>query len=395
MMYRLAAHSHGRRRLVAYMVAASLSVLAATVVNQDLVRHARRSDLPTTGFVFWTSRPRLPAASSHRFTVLRSGQNSDSAEDVAPIVDEASDAAAEQAYDLWADQFPIAAARQTFYGLSCSRASVKRRFLSLAKASRINASEALSIFGPDLWALTVESDVIMKRFDALRAVADSENEVLEFIRFAPRSIGTTTESEITSRGIPNMRARAALGAGYEALVSPIKLLFKALAKRTADQVKSDPAGIKEVSKEQLEAANAKQKEELTIASFVIFGPLSVFLGWVLYTDVVYGGPIHSKGLCAASAIPSYNIPDAEGNARLPCNCAPLWKWYLAPQLSSFSAPAVESKNCGKPIGGVKKECDPTTVGGCVWTAEDLEKDPSTWDRKELLYWEKIRKARGN
>jgi len=345
------------------------------------------------GFMYFTVPTRKPTSQITRLQSKR-----DNAEDGTAVVNAAAEAAAEQAYKLWVDQFPIAAARRDFYGLSCTRSNVKRRFLALANISGTSASEALDIFGPDLWALTLTTEDLMKRFDALRAVAESENEVLEFLRFAPRSVGTTTAKEITDRGIPNMRARAALGAAYELLVSPIKLLFKALAKRTADQVECDLEGNEECSTEALQAAEAKQNEERNIASIAIFGPLSLALAWLLYTDIVYGGPIHSKGLCAASVIPSYNIPDAEGNSRLPCNCAPVWKWYLAPQLdpkgNAFSAPAVESKNCGKTIGGAKRECDPTTPGGCVWTKEDLEKDPSTWDKKEPLYWEKFRKARG-
>lgn len=31
-----------------------------------------------------------------------------------------------------------------------------------------------------------------------------------------------------------------------------------------------------------------------------------------------------------------------------------------------------------------------TVGGCVWTAEDLEKPPNAWENREELYWERQR-----
>lgn len=56
--------------------------------------------------------------------------------------------------------------------------------------------------------------------------------------------------------------------------------------------------------------------------------------WASYMDATYGGPVHGKGFCfPAGIMPAYNLPDAEGNARLPCNCAPLYKWYLEPLMS--------------------------------------------------------------
>ncbi|CAJ1378144.1 unnamed protein product [Effrenium voratum] len=127
------------------------------------------------------------------------------------------------------------------------------------------------------------------------------------------------------------------------------------------------------------------------------------MSWATYMDVAYGGPVRGKGFCfPAGIMPAYNIPDTEGNARLPCNCAPLYKWYLEPLMSAQqiesmkdAAPKVESKNCGRELGGKKKQCDPRTVGGCVWTAEDLEKDPSVWEQRRQMYWETQRPAQKN
>lgn len=116
----------------------------------------------------------------------------------------------------------------------------------------------------------------------------------------------------------------------------------------------------------------------------LFGGIFAILLASTYVEEVYGGPIHGKGICPASPWPSYNAPDVAGNTGLPCSCAPIYKWYLEPKGSTPEPPRPAR------IGNYK------TVGGCVWTAEDLEKDPTTWDhgKGELLYWEKQRLSSG-
>ena len=34
------------------------------------------------------------------------------------------------------------------------------------------------------------------------------------------------------------------------------------------------------------------------------------------------------------------------------------------------------------LHGIGLTCPARTVGGCVWTKEDLERDPSAWERRE-------------
>jgi len=295
------------------------------------------------------------------------------------------------------DQFPIAAARRDFYGLSCRRADIKARFVTVARVVGVSAVEALDIFGPDLWVLCISEEKLLERMEALRAVAASEEELVDFVRFAPRVVGTTSSAEIRDRGVEDMKARAALGAAYEALTSPIRLLFKAMARNTASSIANEDASPDEaLSEDDLKAAERRSQEGRQTAGIVVLGASVAILSYCLYADAVYGGPVHGKGLCPASPIPTYNIPDAEGNARLPCNCAPIWKWYIEPQLPPDQRwrfqPKVESKNCGRLLGGEARGCNPRTAGGCVWTAEDLAKDPSTWDRRELTYWEKRREG---
>mmetsp|Transcript_96373 Transcript_96373/g.171288 ORF Transcript_96373/g.171288 Transcript_96373/m.171288 type:complete len:383 (+) Transcript_96373:31-1179(+) len=312
-------------------------------------------------------------------------------------------AALETTYEVWSEQFPIAAARGDFYGLSCDPPSVQNRMRFVAEGVGISVSEALQIFRKDLWVLCEPSEKIPEKLAALRGHCSSEEELLDFLRAAPRSIGTTTAVEIKERGIENMKLRSYAGEAYEMLISPARFLFQQMAKNTAARIRSEQAvadaecegSQDECATDALQKFDKKATSERETVGAIFFGSALLLLGWLGYMDSTYGGPIHGKGLCPASPIPTYNLPDAEGNTRLPCTCAPIYKWYLEPLLPPNQyaglAPKVESKNCGRQMGGQKRECDPTTVGGCVWTAEDLEKHPSTWDRRELLYWEKQQK----
>jgi len=190
---------------------------------------------------------------------------------------------------------------------------------------------------------------------------------------------------------------------YEMIIAPARFVIKQLAASSARELESKLEAQEQGGSAAavLKDTQEDQRSLFQVLTILFFGGITAVLVWASYMDATYGGPVHGKGFCfPAGVVPSYVIPDAEGNARLPCSCAPLYKWYLEPLMSSEKkqsmqgmAPKVESKNCGRTIGGEKKECDPTTIGGCVWTAEDLEKDPSTWDRRELTYWERQRLAK--
>eukprot|EP00929_Paragymnodinium_shiwhaense_P006859 TRINITY_DN110811_c0_g1_i1.p1 TRINITY_DN110811_c0_g1~~TRINITY_DN110811_c0_g1_i1.p1 ORF type:complete len:397 (-),score=97.10 TRINITY_DN110811_c0_g1_i1:229-1419(-) len=304
-------------------------------------------------------------------------------------------AAAKAAYEVWADQFPIAAARQDFYNMRCTPEDVQGRFLFVARQLEVSAPEALDIFRRDMWVLSEPSEKIPEKVATLKEVAkeagaktDDEvrQELLDFLRLAPRSIGTTTVLEMKERGLADMKFRAVLGEAFEATIAaPTRFFFKQMAKGTASRIASEGD----------EKANEGMKDERKVGTSLFFGSVFAILVYVGYLDSAYGGPIHGKGICAASPIPTFNLPDAEGNTRLPCNCAPIYKWYIEPLLeadarASMPRPAVESKNCGRQMGGEKKECNPLTPGACVWTAEDLDKDPSYWDARKPTYYEQKR-----
>ncbi|CAJ1360261.1 unnamed protein product, partial [Effrenium voratum] len=221
-------------------------------------------------------------------------------------------------------------------------------------------------------------------------------EVLDFLKAAPRSIATTSAEEIKQRGLANMRLRSLIGEAWELLAAPLRLLVKIQAKASAAEVERQRDEETSWSNDRLlEEEKTRNQGKLRVGAFAFFATLVGVMSWATYMDVAYGGPVRGKGFCfPAGIMPAYNIPDTEGNARLPCNCAPLYKWYLEPLMSAQqiesmkdAAPKVESKNCGRELGGKKKQCDPRTVGGCVWTAEDLEKDPSVWEQRRQMYWE--------
>jgi len=309
-----------------------------------------------------------------------------------------------KAYEMWSDQFPIPAARRDFYGLNCGRGNVSERFVFLARELNFSVADALDTFGPDLWILNQEPEMISEKVAVLCELVDSEDEMRAFLRECPRTLGTTTAQEMKDRGVADMRARSALGAAWEALNFPIRFVVSVLGKITARNIREgvqNDSSAESVSKEYLRELQLKREDTLRKLSYVFFGTLFAFVGWISYMDYAYGGPVHGKGLCVASVIPSYNLADDEGNTRLPCTCAPLFRWYVVPTLSEEqrialqeARPKVESKNCGKELGSTKKrECDPTTAGGCVWTAEDLEKDLDYWDKRLPTYWEERRTPR--
>jgi len=325
----------------------------------------------------------------------------ESADAVIAAATEEENITSDTVYTLWKDQFPIAAARQDFYFLSCTRADVRSRFLFVARSIGVSAQKALEIFSPDLWVLCISSEKFQERLEALRSVAESKEEIVDFLREVPRALGTTTATEIKDRGIANMRVRAAVGAAYELIAFPLRFVAKAMARNTARQIEMEVKGGNPDAKcpdDKLDEFDEEQRQQRIFFGNIFFATLFGVAVGLSYVEKVYGGPIHGKGICVPSVLPTFNIPDVEGNTRLPCNCAPVYKWYIEPQLSLEQQqrmlgmrPAVESKNCGKDMTtGKKIVCNPKTAGGCVWTEEDLKKDPSTWDSRELTYWEKRR-----
>ncbi|CAK9054289.1 Hypothetical protein SCF082_LOCUS29492 [Durusdinium trenchii] len=302
------------------------------------------------------------------------------------------------AYETWKDQFPLAAARREYYGLNCSQPAVEERFQRLAELLGISTGDALEMFRKDFWVLAESTDTLVPKLEALRSCG-TEQEILDFLRMAPRSIATTSSQEIQERGLGNMLLRSVVGEVYELIASPLRLLIRLNLQRSAQEVEQQRVEKTNLSNEEiLQEERKRNSDRLRSTGYAFFATLIGTMSWASYMDATYGGPVHGKGFCfPAGIMPAYNIPDAEGNARLPCNCAPLYKWYLEPLMSaeqkesmSDAAPKVDSKNCGKAMGGEKKECDPTTVGGCVWTAEDLEKPPNAWENREELYWERQR-----
>mmetsp|Transcript_165387 Transcript_165387/g.525573 ORF Transcript_165387/g.525573 Transcript_165387/m.525573 type:complete len:330 (-) Transcript_165387:94-1083(-) len=315
-----------------------------------------------------------------------------------PASSAADAGAAEEAYQIWRDQFPLAAARRDYYGVPCGPADVQARFLGLAGQLGLPAAEALEMFRKDMWVLGEPEEKLPEKLEALRSLAASEEKVLDFLRAAPRAIATTSAKEMRQRGLDNMRLRASVGDIYETITMPLRLVVMQSTRSAAAEIEEQVASAG-ASTEAAVANSAKKREgTFEVLTVLLFGGLAGSLVWLTYMDATYGGPIHAKGVCIpASIIPSYNIPDDEGNARLPCTCAPVYKWYIEPQLTVEqkedmlnSRPQVGSKNCGKLIGGEKKACDPRTVGACVWTTEDLAKDPETWDRREPTFWERER-----
>ncbi|CAL1147660.1 unnamed protein product [Cladocopium goreaui] len=305
---------------------------------------------------------------------------------------------AETAYEIWKDQFPLAAARREYYGLDCTTLAVQDRFLHLSQLLGISSKDTLETFRKDFWVLSERSESLPAKLEALRSCGTNQ-EVLDFLRWAPRSIATTSAEEIQERGLANMLLRSFVGEVWELFASPLRILVKLQLARSAEEVEQERANESGMSNEELlKKEQARNRGRLRSTAYAFFATLIGTMSWASYMDATYGGPVHGKGFCfPAGIMPAYNLPDAEGNARLPCNCAPLYKWYLEPLMSSEqkdsmlgAAPKVDSKNCGRLMGGVKKDCDPRTVGGCVWSAEDLEKDPSAWEHREELYWERQR-----
>lgn len=304
---------------------------------------------------------------------------------------------AEEAYELWRDQFPLAAARREYYGLDCNKTSVEARFFALGDLLGLSPAATLDTFRRDFWVLSESTESLPPKLEALRSVADSEAEILNFFRWAPRSIATTTAQEIRERGLGNMLLRSVIGEVYELIAAPLRILVKIQAKASAQEIENQRLDKSGWSNDQiLKEEQTRNSGRLRNTAYFFFATLIGLMSWASYMDTTYGGPVHGKGFCfPAGVMPAYNIPDVEGNARLPCNCAPLYKWYLEPlmtaeQITSMqdAAPKVESKNCGRTMGGDKKECDPRTVGGCVWTKEDLARDPTYWEGFTPTYWEK-------
>jgi len=193
-----------------------------------------------------------------------------------------------------------------------------------------------------------------------------------------------------------MLLRSVIGEVYELIAAPLRILVKIQAKASAQEIENQRLDKSGWSNDQiLKEEQTRNSGRLRNTAYFFFATLIGLMSWASYMDTTYGGPVHGKGFCfPAGVMPAYNIPDVEGNARLPCNCAPLYKWYLeslmtAEQITGMqdAAPKVESKNCGRTMGGDKKECDPRTVGGCVWT-KDLARDPTYWEGFTPTYWEK-------
>lgn len=311
------------------------------------------------------------------------------------------DACLDDAYAKWADQFPMAAAARQFFAgtaangtvitIPCGRPYIRERFRLVARSLGISVPQALDVLGRDLWVLNEPEEVIVDKVQILRAKAESDEDVLNLLRLSPKLLGMTSAKEMRQRGLEEMRARATLDELFDLINTPLRLWFSFLRKLTAQsRAEVIGEGIEKITEEQQEALRQNDAAFRDKLSVVFFGGLSAILVYLSYMDATYGGPIHSKGICIPSVIPTFNIPDAEGNARLPCNCAPIYKWYIEPALSADQreglkklAPKVESKNCGRLLTGEKRVCDPTTVGGCVWTAADLERDPTFWDKKPM------------
>lgn len=142
---------------------------------------------------------------------------------------------AKVAYAKWRDQFPLAAARREYYGLDCTPLAVQNRFLSLSQLLGLPSNETLEIFSRDWWVLSESSDSIPVKLKALRSCG-TDQEVLDFLRWAPRSIATTSAAEIQERGLTNMLARSLIGEVWELLASPLRILIKFQLTRSAEEV---------------------------------------------------------------------------------------------------------------------------------------------------------------
>eukprot|EP00931_Biecheleriopsis_adriatica_P025113 TRINITY_DN15514_c0_g1_i1.p1 TRINITY_DN15514_c0_g1~~TRINITY_DN15514_c0_g1_i1.p1 ORF type:complete len:276 (-),score=57.33 TRINITY_DN15514_c0_g1_i1:57-848(-) len=209
------------------------------------------------------------------------------------------------AYDLWKDQFPLAAARREYFGLSCGKADVQARFAALAEMLNVPEEEALDIFRKDMWVLSEASESLPEKLAVLRSLADSEEEVLKFLRAAPRSIATTTAAEMRKRGLDDMRARSALGEIFEAVSAPVRLAAKMSALACAKEIEDQRSNGASLSNDTLLAEErTRNKGRLEVLKYIFFGSIAGALVWVSYMDATYGGPVHGKGLClpAGSAL---------------------------------------------------------------------------------------------
>jgi hypothetical protein len=322
-------------------------------------------------------------------------------------VSEGERRAAEEAFEAWSRQFPMVAKLRSFYAgrspdgkevtVPCGRSFIEARFLRISKRLGVSPNEALEIFRGQLGALNEPDDKLASKIELLLTKAGSQQEALDLLRTAPKFLGTMSVREWESRTVEDIRARAAVDNAFDTLNFPIRFFFDRTRDVTAMFMDTGAASDAAPSEEELKAMVDQRKTTYNILS-AIFWP--IFVGgvlWLSYMDANYGGPIHGKGICGASMIPTYNLADSSGNARLPCTCAPLYKWYVEPlltegQKAAFEPPKVESQNCGRTMGGIKNACDPKTVGGCVWTAEDLARSPEYWDppQRRLTFWEKQR-----
>ncbi|CAK0821978.1 unnamed protein product [Prorocentrum cordatum] len=276
----------------------------------------------------------------------------------------------------------------------CGRSHVEARFLGVARELGVPARRALDVLGGSLQSLNEPDAELARKVRALLAKA-SRQEALELLRTAPKFLGTMSVREWETRELPDIRARAALDNAFDALNFPVRFVFDRTRDATAALMEPGTESADDApSQEQLRVMADRRKSTYSALSAVFWPLLVGGMLWLTYMDSTYGGPIHGRGACVPSIVPAYNIPDANGNSRLPCTCAPLYAWYVEPLLPEglFEPPKVESQNCGKTMGGERQACDPKTVGGCVWTAEDLRRDPSYWDPPErrLTHWEQQR-----
>eukprot|EP00913_Durusdinium_trenchii_P017632 g16571.t2 len=148
-------------------------------------------------------------------------------------------------------QFPLAAARREYYGLNCSQPAVEERFQRLAELLGISTGDALEMFRKEKHRPSLE--VFFMKFVktwALRSCG-TEQEILDFLRMAPRSIATTSSQEIQERGLGNMLLRSVVGEVYELIASPLRLLIRLNLQRSAQEVEQQRVEKTNLSNEEI------------------------------------------------------------------------------------------------------------------------------------------------
>mmetsp|Transcript_101492 Transcript_101492/g.217316 ORF Transcript_101492/g.217316 Transcript_101492/m.217316 type:complete len:226 (-) Transcript_101492:12-689(-) len=102
-----------------------------------------------------------------------------------PNQDLVKDAVATAVYDMWVDEYPVAAKTGEFFGRSVSKASLADRAANLREGLGLGWAEVLGLVSTDSLVLLAESEQVSHSFHQLGELFGSREAALDMVRRQP------------------------------------------------------------------------------------------------------------------------------------------------------------------------------------------------------------------